>query len=150
MYDRTKLQQGEAAYVLNHPPDDGFMLLLIAWESGTDSCVHDHATWSIVGLVEGQETIYCYTLDNTAASCSTPPPQQRYHLLPQPSIVLNPGDICATDASAIHQVANTSADKKLSISLHLYGADLRETTRYIYDPATDTCSPNPNREFILL
>ena len=66
-FETAHMHDGEAAYVVptqNH----AYMLLLVVWQSGIKSCIHDHHTWSVVGVLKGQETISLYTAFNSTNS----------------------------------------------------------------------------------
>ena len=47
----------------------------------------------------------------------------------------------------IHSVDNIMPKTDISISLHVYGRDLRHTDRHIYDEKKEIMVPNPNSEF---
>lgn len=51
-------------------------------------------------------------------------------------------------SEAIHEVDNLAPAGEVSVSLHVYGADLRNTHRLLYDPEAGVAAPHPNDEFV--
>lgn len=99
-----------------HVEDDGsFSIVALVWLPGQETPIHDHVSWCVVGVHEGQEyeTRYQVESDDHGASWlvedghSVNPPGSTAALTP-------PGDI--------HKVVNNG--QKLAISLHVYGADI--------------------------
>jgi 3-mercaptopropionate dioxygenase len=111
---------------LLHVADDGaFSLVALVWLPGQATPIHDHLTWCVVGVHRGAEYEQRYVLthdgDLEVAGTATAHVGAVAGLLP-------PGDI--------HQVRN--AGDSLAISLHVYGADLRDvcsSIRRCYDSA---------------
>ena len=111
---------------LLHVADDGaFSLVALVWLPGQATPIHDHLTWCVVGVHRGAEYEQRYALtdagDLVVAGTATTHVGEVTGLLP-------PGDI--------HRVRNAGED--VAISLHVYGADLRDVCSSIrrrYDPA---------------
>lgn len=98
---------------LLHVPDDGaYSLVALVWLPGQCTPVHDHVAWCVVGVHEGEEheTRYRRVGDRLVEDGRTV--SRRGSV----SGLLPPGDI--------HRVSNDGAE--LAVSLHVYGADLRE------------------------
>jgi predicted metal-dependent enzyme (double-stranded beta helix superfamily) len=101
-------------HLLHVAPDGAFSLVALVWLPGQETPIHDHLAWCVVGIHEGveYETRYRLTRRGTlvAAGEAVALPGEVAGLLP-------PGDI-----HRVHNVGDT-----LAISLHVYGADLRDT-----------------------
>ena len=53
--------------------------------------------------------------------------------------VIGPGDVLTMPSDAIHSVSNEGDE--VSLSLHVYGADLTDRNRHQYDPEAGTATP---------
>lgn len=97
-----------------HVADDGaFSLVALVWLPGQATPVHDHVCWCVVGVHEGEEEEIRYALDGGRLVVT----EQLVNPRGEVSVALPPGDI--------HLVRNAGTD--LAVSLHVYGADLRQT-----------------------
>jgi 3-mercaptopropionate dioxygenase len=97
-----------------HVADDGaFSVVALVWLPGQATPIHDHVTWCVVGVHEGEEEEIRYALDGDRLVVT----EQLVNPRGDVSIALPPGDI--------HLVRNAGSD--LAVSLHVYGADLRRT-----------------------
>jgi predicted metal-dependent enzyme (double-stranded beta helix superfamily) len=97
-----------------HVADDGaFSLVALVWLPGQATPIHDHVTWCVVGVHEGEEEELRYVLDGDRLVVT----ETLVNPTGEVSIALPPGDI--------HLVRNAGSD--LAVSLHVYGADLRHT-----------------------
>jgi predicted metal-dependent enzyme (double-stranded beta helix superfamily) len=97
-----------------HVADDGaFSLVALVWLPGQATPVHDHVCWCVVGVHEGEEEEIRYALDGGRLAVS----EQLVNPRGAVSVALPPGDI--------HLVRN--AGTELAVSLHVYGADLRQS-----------------------
>jgi predicted metal-dependent enzyme (double-stranded beta helix superfamily) len=97
-----------------HVADDGaFSLVALVWLPGQATPVHDHVCWCVVGVHEGEEEEVRYAVEGGRLVVT----EQLVNLRGEVSVALPPGDI--------HLVRNAGTD--LAVSLHVYGADLRQT-----------------------
>jgi predicted metal-dependent enzyme (double-stranded beta helix superfamily) len=109
---------------LLHVADDGsFSLVALVWLPGQATPIHDHLSWCVVGVHQGQEAEVRYRLVDDAYLV-----EEERRSSPTGSVdgLLPPGDI--------HLVRN--AGSGTAISLHVYGTDLRQSPssiRRIYD-----------------
>ena len=102
-------------HILHVEEDGSFSIVALVWLPGQETPIHDHVSWCVVGVHEGQEyeTHYQVESDDEGGSWlvedgrSVNPPGSTAALTP-------PGDI--------HKVVNNG--QKLAISLHIYGADI--------------------------
>jgi predicted metal-dependent enzyme (double-stranded beta helix superfamily) len=101
-------------HLLHVAGDGAFSLVALVWLPGQATPIHDHLAWCVVGVHEGieYETRYVLNADGSLieAGSATAEVGDVAGLLP-------PGDI--------HRVENSG--QELAISLHVYGADLRQT-----------------------
>jgi 3-mercaptopropionate dioxygenase len=122
-------------HLLHAEPGGGFSIVALVWLPGQCTPVHDHVSWCVTGVHQGEEH------------------ERRYRLLPaDPATgagarlvatedVVNPrGAVCGfAPPGDIHRVWNGGARK--AISIHVYGADisrLGSSVRREYElPATD-------------
>jgi predicted metal-dependent enzyme (double-stranded beta helix superfamily) len=99
---------------LLHVAEDGaFSLVALVWLPGQATPIHDHVCWCVVGVHEGEEEEIRYAVDHDRLVVT----EQLVNPTGDVSIALPPGDI--------HLVRN--AGTELAVSLHVYGADLRQT-----------------------
>lgn len=101
-------------HILHVEEDGGFSIVALVWLPGQETPIHDHVSWCVVGVQEGQEHETRYRI--AGAGDDT-------WLVEDGSSVNPPGSIAAlTPPGDIHKVANQGAG--LAISLHIYGADI--------------------------
>jgi predicted metal-dependent enzyme (double-stranded beta helix superfamily) len=113
-------------FLLHADPLGRFSVVSFVWGPGQKTPIHDHCIWGLIGMLRGMEK------------------GQRYQLLPSgelvmdgPQTVLRQGDIEVVSPTIgdIHVVSNAIPDK-VSISIHVYGANIGAVKRHTYDPAT--------------
>jgi len=122
---------GYRQHVLHAEPDGSFSVVALVWLPGQRTAVHDHVSWCVTGVHEGEEH------------------ERRYRLVPDGPAsrlvavedVINPrGAVCGfAPPGDIHRVWNACGTK--AISLHVYGADivrLGSSVRRVYEaPVVD-------------
>ncbi|MEL6158489.1 MAG: cupin [Cyanobacteria bacterium J06554_11] len=96
---------------------------MVAWAPGTQSTIHNHATWGIVAMVGGQEKNTFWTQAEQDPKTITEVGEQ----------ILYPGDIIGFTGNAVHRVAPMGDEP--TISFNLYGITDR-SSRYKYDDKT--------------
>ena len=114
-----------AQYLLHRAEGDRFSIVAFVWGPGQTTPVHDHRVWGLVGVLRGAELVRDFIRDPDDG------------LVPLGSIRrLLPGQVEAfgPDIGDIHQVAN-AFDDRISISIHVYGADIGKVERATYDEA---------------
>ena len=114
-------------YLLYRDPDEKFSVVSFVWGPGQKTPVHDHQVWGLVGVLRGAEDEIRYVRQAGGTLQATG--QAR----------LSPGQVEAVSPAIgdIHEVANAFADR-VSISVHVYGADIGTVSRHTYDAATGT------------
>jgi 3-mercaptopropionate dioxygenase len=116
--------EGYRTHILHSEPDGSFSIVALVWRPGQVTPIHDHVTWCVFGVIQGEEYEEIFTLDekngclvesgtnsNRAAEVGGFAP---------------PGDI--------HRVRN--AGEGTAISIHIYGTDVSRigsSVRRCYD-----------------
>ncbi len=105
-------------HLLHVAADGSFSVVALVWLPGQTTVIHDHVAWCVVGIHKGCEfeTRYALSRDRSLRQTAT-----ATAVVGDVAGLLPPGDI--------HQVSNTGAE--IAISLHVYGADLRNTSTSI-------------------
>jgi predicted metal-dependent enzyme (double-stranded beta helix superfamily) len=111
-------------YLLYRDPEARFSVVSFVWGPGQATPVHDHTVWGLVGALRGAEL------------------SQRYEIQPGAVRALGPvhrltaGEVEAVSPTVgdVHRVTNALTDQ-VSISIHLYGADIGSVRRSTYDEA---------------
>jgi predicted metal-dependent enzyme (double-stranded beta helix superfamily) len=119
-------------YVLHRDGERGFTVMSVVWNRGQSAMAHDHKTWGIIGQLQGAEREREY---------EDPVPGQPLKL--RSETVMRPGDTCVLSPGTgdIHDVAN--AFNGVSVSIHVYGADLPSLAdrRHRYEVETGKAIP---------
>lgn len=118
---RDRYQQ----YLLHRDSAGRFSVVAFVWGPGQATPIHDHRIWGLVGVLRGAELAQGFAFDPEGALRSTGPA----HLLGAGSV-----DAVSPRIGDIHRVANAH-DDRVSISIHVYGADIGAVERATYDVA---------------
>lgn len=118
-------------YLLHADPLGRFSIVSFVWGPGQQTPVHDHTVWGVIAMLRGAEFSQPFAAEGTGALVPTAPARR-----------LQPGDVEVVSPSLgdIHQVRNAFADQ-VSISIHLYGGNIGEIRRHVFDPATGQARP---------
>lgn len=110
-------------YLLHCDPWSRFSMVSFVWGPGQATPVHDHRVWGLVGMLRGGELVENFVRDAEGGIRSLGPPQ-----------LLKPGEVDGVGPSLgdIHRVSNAYPDR-VSISIHVYGANIGEVERATYD-----------------
>jgi 3-mercaptopropionate dioxygenase len=114
---------GYRSHLLHAEPDGSFSVTALVWRPGQATPIHDHVTWCVSGVIQGDEHEERYVLredgwlelDGTSVNATG-----------DVSGLVPPGDI--------HRVRNVGVHT--AISLHIYGTDLSRlgsSIRRVYD-----------------
>ncbi len=108
-------------YLLYCDPLERFSVVSFVWGPGQETPVHDHTVWGLVGMLRGAEECEAFVRDAGGSLSS----QGRHRL--------QPGDVDAVSPTIgdIHRVRN-AYDDRVSISIHVYGADIGAVRRHVY------------------
>jgi len=121
-------------HVLHVEPDGAFSVVSLVWLPGQATPIHDHISWCVVGVHQGEEHESQYRLipDDPAA-----------YLIETGRTVNRTASVAAyTPPGDIHRVANDGPG--MAISLHIYGADIGKlgtSIRRRYDLEVRTPAP---------
>jgi predicted metal-dependent enzyme (double-stranded beta helix superfamily) len=103
-------------HVLYVAEDGSFSIVALVWLPGQSTPVHDHISWCVVGVHQGQELGIQYSMAEVeGVNCLLPAGLSRNGVGTVEALT-PPGDI--------HCVINPGPG--LAISLHVYGADVRK------------------------
>ncbi len=110
-YDPPHPKTGWSVRFLYQEHDFPITIQMVAWSPGQRSPIHNHGTWGIVALLDGQERNRLWHRQPTA--------DHPDRIAPTQDLILNPGDIVALTADAIHSVEPLGDAP--TISFNLYG-----------------------------
>ena len=113
-------------HILHVEPDGSFSVVCLVWLPHQVTPIHDHVSWCVVGVHEGEEAEERFRVGGDSGESHLE--LEGTGVNPEGLVVWlsPPGDI--------HRVRNTGDGK--TISLHVYGADisvLRTSIRHEYD-----------------
>ncbi|MBI3077381.1 MAG: hypothetical protein HYY85_10450 [Deltaproteobacteria bacterium] len=122
-------------YMLHSAPDRAFSITSGVFAPGQATQVHDHLTWGLSGVLEGElvETRYRRLDDGSVAGVAELEVAAVVHA-PQGEVTHNlPPD------EDIHKLDNRSG--RQSVTIAVYGAVLADLRRHIVFPDTETVRP---------
>lgn len=117
--DPARYQQ----YLLHCDPLERFSVLSFVWGPGQATPLHDHTVWGMVGVLRGAELCEEFAFDPAGALRPA-----GAHRLPQGAI-----DLVSPRIGDIHRVSNAH-EVQVSVSIHVYGANIGAVQRHVYDP----------------
>jgi predicted metal-dependent enzyme (double-stranded beta helix superfamily) len=111
-------------YLLHCDSQERFSVVSFVWGPGQATPIHNHTVWGLVGVLRGAEI------------------GQRFGIAPNgrltagPAARLEPGEVEAVSpvVGDIHRVSN-AYDDRVSISIHVYGANIGAVERATFDAA---------------
>lgn len=111
-------------YLLYRDPQARFSVVSFVWGPGQATPIHDHTVWGLIGLLRGAEISQDFRRTADGALEKAGPPQR-----------LETGQVTAVSPAIgdIHQVANAH-DDRVSIGIHIYGADIGAVDRSVFTP----------------
>ncbi len=114
------------AHLLYMGKNESWTLEAFVWKSGAMTPIHDHGVWGVVGQYLGAELDIRYTMlrGNVQEDWADLAETGRTPMMPGNVITLLPPD-------DIHQVKSISAGT--SVSIHVYGGNIRKIDRYEFD-----------------
>jgi predicted metal-dependent enzyme (double-stranded beta helix superfamily) len=119
-------------HILHAEEDGRFSIVALVWLPGQATSVHDHVSWCVVGIHQGEEREVSYQVEEAGGERYLLPIGESAHRVGSVSVLQPPGDI--------HTVYNPGPE--LAISIHIYGADVRKlgtSIRCRYDlPVVET------------
>ncbi|MFH8370326.1 cysteine dioxygenase [Streptomyces sp. NPDC018031] len=101
-------------HILHAEQDGSFSIVALVWLPGQRTSIHDHVSWCVAGVHQGQESEERYRLVSDGT---------RSRLVPTEHVVNPQGSVCGfAPPGDIHRVYN--ACDGTAISIHIYGADI--------------------------
>ncbi|MGF1425902.1 cysteine dioxygenase [Kitasatospora sp. LaBMicrA B282] len=101
-------------HVLHAEEDGSFSVVALVWLPGQRTPIHDHVSWCVAGVHQGEESERRYRLV---------PEGDAAHLAPTEDVVNPLGSVCGfAPPGDIHEVRNSCTGT--AISVHIYGADV--------------------------
>lgn len=110
-------------YLLYCDPRERFSLVSFVWGPGQATPIHDHTVWGLVGMLRGAEISERYELGRPMRRTAV----ERL----EPGMV----DAVSPKIGDVHKVMNASPGQ-VSISIHVYGANIGAVERHVYDAET--------------
>lgn len=112
-------------YLLHCDSRERFSVVSFVWGPGQSTPIHDHRVWGLVGVLRGAEIVEGFARDDGGALLA----QGDAHRLEAGSV-----DAFGPAIGDIHRVSN-ARDDGVSISIHVYGANIGSVERATYDAA---------------
>lgn len=110
-------------YRLYSEPAGRYSIVSFVWGPGQQTPIHDHTVWGLIGVLRGAEISERFI---PAAAGLDRVDEQRLEAGAVDAVSPRIGDI--------HRVRNAH-DDRVSISIHVYGADIGTVQRHAYDEA---------------
>jgi len=101
----------------------GFTVVVLLWEPGACTPIHDHDTWCVFGMLQGKLEVTNYGIIEDDG-------KGPFHVREVSRDMLHAGLLGDNRApnTEVHRVRNTGGER--SISLHVYGSDLTKRTLF--------------------
>jgi DNA-binding GntR family transcriptional regulator/predicted metal-dependent enzyme (double-stranded beta helix superfamily) len=114
----TLLKDAYRQHLLYRHPDGWFSILALLRDAGHSSPIHDHLCWGVVGVYQGEEREQRFLAVKSG--------EDSYRLIPSGVTQHRRSEVSYFDTGTpnIHSVDNPS--RETAISIHVYGADVRE------------------------
>lgn len=110
-------------YLLHCDPLERFSVVSFVWGPGQRTPIHDHTVWGLIGVLRGAEEAERFD--------PADPTRTTGHERLEAGAV----DAVSPRIGDIHRVSNALADR-VSVSIHVYGANIGAVVRRVFDPAT--------------
>jgi 3-mercaptopropionate dioxygenase len=117
-----------AMNLLQMPEDEAYSIIAGVWHPGQTTPIHDHLTWALIGVYEGEEREALFRRTDDGSNPKLAKIQQVGER------VNKKGHVTVLGHSGIHRVDNISL--KPTTSVHIYGRDIGNAERHSYDPVT--------------
>ncbi|MFC5588685.1 hypothetical protein ACFPRA_07295 [Sporosarcina soli] len=105
-------------------PDNSFCIASAVWDVGQSTPIHDHGTWGVIGIIQGNELEIHYDVDS------------KNELIAVQEREFQKGDtvVCCKSDRDLHKVQCVSSIP--CVGIHVYGGNIGEMERHMYDPVT--------------
>ncbi len=118
-------------HLLYEDPCSGCVVIAMAWPAGADSQPHDHGTWGVVGVLEGQLELTEYDVSDDGGG-----------LKETGKVQAGPGDVAyvVPPHKDVHRMRNTS--DSTTVTVHVYGKPIESCQAFDLETgATSTITP---------
>ena len=110
------------------PRDELFSIIGGIWHPGQTTPIHDHLTWALIGVYDGEEREALFRRTDDGSN-------PKIAKIEKVSEKINAkGHVTILGHRGIHRVDNISG--KPTTSIHVYGRDIGHAERHSYDPVT--------------
>ncbi len=111
-------------FLLHADSRQRFSIVSFVWGPGQSTPIHDHRVWGLIGMLRGAEYSQGFSRSENGSLVQH-----------GAAIRLEPGHVEALspDSNDVHQVSNAFSDR-VSISIHVYGANIGAVRRAVYQP----------------
>ena len=118
-------------HLLHCDPLERFSVVSFVWGPGQKTPVHDHTVWGMVGMMRGAESCRRFVPAGPGQPMTASAVER-----------LLPGQVDRVSPTVgdIHEVAN-AYDDRVSISIHVYGANIGAVSRHVFNPSTGAAKP---------
>ncbi len=117
-----------AMNLIHMPKDELFSVIGGIWHPGQTTPIHDHLTWALIGVYDGEEREALFRRTDDGSN----PKMARIEKVSEK--VNAKGHVTVLGHRGIHRVDNVSG--KPTTSVHVYGRDIGHAERHSYDPVT--------------
>jgi predicted metal-dependent enzyme (double-stranded beta helix superfamily) len=117
-----------AMNLIQMPEDEAYSIIGGVWHPGQTTPIHDHLTWAMIGVYEGEEREALFRRTDDGSNGKLAKIQQVSER------VRKKGHVTVLGHTGIHRVDNISL--KPTLSVHVYGRDIGNAERHSYDPVT--------------
>jgi predicted metal-dependent enzyme (double-stranded beta helix superfamily) len=124
--EKPFVSQAGSSQLLRSEP--GLTVLHTVVNPGFVSPPHEHRTWAVIGVYDGQEDNTFYSLIDGSRRIEQTGRRN-----------LRQGEVLTLGLEAIHRIANPGSNKLTA--LHVYGENIFEIERSAWDPATGNEHP---------
>jgi len=121
-----------AMNLIQMPEDEAYSIIGGVWHPGQTTPIHDHLTWAMIGVYEGEEREALFRRVDDGSN----PKLARIQQVSER--VNKKGHVTVLGHSGVHRVDNISL--KPTTSVHIYGRDIGNAERHSYDPVTGEIS----------
>lgn len=117
-----------AMNLIHMPSDEIFSIIGGVWRPGQTTPIHDHLTWALIGVYDGEEREGLFRRTDDGSN-------PKIAKIEKVSERINTkGHVTVLGQGGIHRVDNISG--KPTTSIHVYGRDIGHTERHSYDLVT--------------
>ena len=121
-----------AMNLIHMPKDEMFSIIGGVWYPGQTTPIHDHLTWALIGVYDGEEREALFRRTDDGSNTKTAKIEKVSEKINKK------GHVTVLGQRGIHRVDNIS--DKPTTSIHVYGRDIGHAERHSYDPVTGEIS----------